>query len=1011
MNPVISALLKEEAFSKLKEEVRKSSSSVVGISSFSLIPIITGYLSIILKVPIILIIDDEEAGIRIANDIRAIFDIDTTYLPYDPIDRENSWKRASLAGGFVRGEFSVLVSTSEGIKNFPAVGVSLTLTKESKWDYIVDRLVSFGYKRVFMVERRGEFSIRGGIIDIYPVNLNHPVRLDFFGDEITSIRKFNTLTQRSIGEIEPPISIIPVNPSEVKSKVEEVVPPETLFIISSNFEVSARKLRIISGKDIEGESPPLFSGNIDEIKRYIETSISNNYKVHIYTVQAKRLQALVKAKNISFYKKKLSTGIVIPSIRLIILSDRELFNYEFAPAFQSPLEGVRELPFEIGDYVVHPYHGIGRFAGLETHFIEKTPREFIVLEFAEKDRLLVPVEQAGRLDKYRSFDDTPPPIYRLKSPEWTRIKNRVEKDIKDVAKSLIEISAKREAMPGIAFKSYPEMERLLEETFPYEETPDQKEVIERVKKSMERPRPMDFLVCGDPGYGKTEVAIRSAFRAVLNGKQVAVLVPTTILAHQHYETFKERFATFPVSIAMLSRFTPSREIRKIKAGIEDGSIDIVIGTHKILGKDIKFKDLGLLIIDEEHKFGVEQKEKLKEQFPLIDVLTLSATPIPRTLSMSLYGLKEIGIIETPPEGRIPITTYVGEYNEKIVRSAIENELARGGQIFYIHPRISGVKELEFKLRGMFPGLSIDILYGTMDEEEVEEKFWKFYRGETKLLISTAIIESGIDIPNANTLIIEEGERFGLAQLYQLRGRIGRSGKRAYAYIFHSKQLTPEGEERLKAIYENSILGSGFNIAMKDLEIRGLGNLLGKEQHGHIIAVGFDTYLKMLEDAVRELRGEPVKWRLEPTIVEISIPAIIPDSYIPPPYKLEIYRRLSLASSIEEIEGIREELIDRFGKIPKEVENLLNITKVRILAERRNIKKLSITDDRILIVLRDTTVNGNAIKNLERFGRLKKMNEESWIIRWWEDRNRKLIKIKEALSLEQKDPRREARRTT
>ncbi|MBC7320129.1 transcription-repair coupling factor [bacterium] len=1000
MNPIVSVLSKEEAFSKLAEEVRNSTSSYVGISSFSLIPILTGYLSITLKVPIALVIDDEESAIKVANDIRSIFDIDTTYLPYDPIDKESNWKRASLAGGFVRGEFSVLVGTPESIKNFPAVGISLIITKESKWDYIVNRLIDFGYKRVFMVEKRGEFSIRGGIIDIYPVNLNHPIRLDFFGDEIASIKRFNTLTQRSTGEMELPISIVPVNPVEVKTKVEEVLPPETLFITySSSFDISTRKLRIDSGDDIKGETPQSFSGDIERIKGYIERAIDNDYNVYIYTVQAKRLQSIIKKwKKLSFYKKKLSSGIVLHSPRIVILSDKELFNFEFAPVFSSPIEGRRELPFEIGDYVVHPYHGIGRFAGLETHFIEKTPREFIVLEFAENDRLLVPVEQAGRLDKYRSFDDTPPPIYRLKSPEWTRIRNRVENDVKDVAKSLIEINAKREVMPGISFKPYPEIEKLLEESFPYEETPDQKDIIEKVKKSMERPRPMDFLVCGDPGYGKTEVAIRAAFRAVLNGKQVAFLVPTTILAHQHYETFRERFATFPVNIAILSRFIPAREVRRIKEGIRDGSIDIVIGTHMILGKDIKFKDLGLLIIDEEHKFGVEQKEKLKELFPLIDVLTLSATPIPRTLSMSLYGLKEIGIIETPPEGRIPITTYVGEYDEKIVRSAIERELARDGQIFYIHPRISGVKELEFKLKNMFPDLSIDILYGTMDEEEIEEKFWKFYKGETKILISTAIIESGIDIPNANTLIIEEGERFGLAQLYQLRGRIGRSGKRAYAYIFHSRQLTPEGEERLRAIYENSILGSGFNIAMRDLEIRGLGNLLGKEQHGHIIAVGFDMYLKMLEDAVRELRGEPVKWRIEPTIVEISIPAIIPDSYIQPPYKLEIYRRLSLASSKEEIEEIREELIDRFGKIPKEVENLLNVTIVRILAERKNIKKLSITDDKILIVLRDINTNGSSIKKLERFGQLKRINDENWVIRWWEDKSKKLLKIKEALSL-------------
>jgi len=998
MSSVFSNLSRANSLVRLVEDVKKNKSSTVGINLSSLIPVITGYLSLILKVPIIVVVEDEENVVRIANDINALFDIDTTYLIYDPTDRENRWRNASLAGGFVRGEFSVLVATGSGIKDFPAVGLSLTITKESKWDFIIDRLTSLGYRRVFMVERRGEFSIRGGIVDIYPVNLTHPVRLDFFGDEITSIRKFHTLTQKSVGEMDTPVNVLPVNPAEVSSNVEEVVPPETLFIIfSSHFDTSMRHLKVEIGDDILGDTPPLFSGDIEKIKKNLESYLNSGYEIYLYTVQAKRLQSLMRGKKgINFYKKKLSGGVIIPSSKIMILSDRELFSYEFVPAFASPVEGRVEIPFNIGDYIVHPYHGIGRFSGIETQLVEKVPREFIVLEFAENDRLLVPVEQAGRLDKYRSFDDTPPPIYRLKSPEWARTKAKVEKDVKNIAKDLIEVNAKREVMPGIPFKPYPEMEKLLEESFPYDETSDQREIIERVKKSMEKSRPMDFLVCGDPGYGKTEVAIRAAFRAVLNGKQVALLAPTTILAHQHYETFRERFATLPVTIAMLSRFTPTRDVRRIKEGIANGSIDIIIGTHKILGKDIRFKDLGLLIIDEEHKFGVEQKEKLKGLFPLIDVLTLSATPIPRTLSMSLYGLKEIGIIETPPEGRIPIETYVGEYDEKVVRLAIERELSRNGQIFYIHPRITGVRELESRLKDMFPELSIDILYGTMDEEEVEERFWRFYKGETKLLVSTAIVESGIDIPNANTLIVEEGEKFGLAQLYQLRGRIGRAGRKSYAYIFHSKSLTPDGEERLRAIYENSSFGSGFNIAMRDMEIRGLGNLLGKEQHGHIIAVGFDMYLKMLEDAVRELRGEPVKWRLEPTIIEIGIPALIPDTYIPSPYKLEIYRRLSLASTLEEVEDIGSELVDRFGKMPEEVESLLNVTIVKIFAEKRGIKKLSITDDRVTVVFRDANGDGSILRILGKFGQTKKINDENWIIRWWEDRNRKLIKIKEAI---------------
>jgi len=999
MNPLLASISQEKILIETAEKVRRGLSPVLKISSESLLSIITGFLFFHIQVPIIIVMEEEEDIAKLANDIKTLFDINATYIPYDPIDKENSWRRTSLVAGFIRGEFPIIVTTPESIANFPAVGISLVITKDIQWDYLVSSLSEFGYKRVFMVEKKGEFSIRGGIIDIFPVNLPYPIRLDFFGDELTYVRKFNIATQRSLGDIDLPVTIFPASISLISSDIRRVVSPDTLFVILSNkFNPPGRTLKIEKGKDIIGEYPPPIYGEINILKDKVDSWIRQGFEIYLYTLQAKRLQKIIrKWKNIKFYKEKLSSGVILPSQRIVILSDRELFNYEYAPTYPIYPKAQIEIPFDIGDYVVHPYHGIGRFAGLETHIVEMAPREFLVLEFAEDDRLLVPVEQVGRLDKYRSFNNEPPLLHRLKSPEWSRIRAKVEKDVKDIAKDLIEINAKREITPGISFKGALELEKALEESFPYEETLNQREIIERIKKSMERPRPMDFLVCGDPGYGKTEIALRAAFRTVLNGKQVALLVPTTILAHQHYETFRERLAPFPVKVAMLSRFVSQKETREIKSGLAKGDIDIIIGTHKILSKDISFKDLGLFIIDEEHKFGVIQKEKLKELFPLVDVITLTATPIPRTLSMSLYGLKEIGIIETPPEGRLPIYTYVGEHDEKIVKEAVEKELSRNGQIFYIHPRIEGVKGLEFRLKEFFPDLSIDILYGTMDEDEVEEKFWKFYKGETKLLISTAIVESGIDIPNANTLIIEEGEKFGLAQLYQLRGRIGRSGKRGYAYIFHSKNLRSTGEERLRTIYENTALGSGFNIAMRDLEIRGLGNLLGKEQHGHIIAVGFDLYTKMLEDAVRELKGEPLHWRTEPTVIEINIPALIPDSYIPSPYKLEIYRRLSLVSSVDEIEDLKNELRDRFGSIPEEVNNLLKMATLRVLAQRREIRKISITDDKILLSFRDKE-DDVLLERLKRFGQVRRLNAESWIVKWWGNRLEKLVKLKEAFAV-------------
>ncbi len=620
-----------------------------------------------------------------------------------------------------------------------------------------------------------------------------------------------------------------------------------------------------------------------------------------------------------------------------------------------------------GDYVVHAEFGIGHFQGLEKRTLDGIEREFLVIHYAGGDVLYVPIHQADRLTRYVGVDDEPPELSRLGTAEWSRVKERARQAVEEVARDLLELYALREAVSGHAFSPDTPWQRELEASFPYVETPDQLRALAEVKADMEKPRPMDRLICGDVGYGKTEVALRAAFKAVMDGKQVAMLVPTTVLAQQHYETFSQRLAPFPVRVEMLSRFRSPAEQEEVLAGLATGTVDIVIGTHRLLSSDVRFKDLGLLIIDEEQRFGVTHKEQLKRMRVEVDVLTLTATPIPRTLYMSLSGVRDISIIETAPEERLPVRTYVGQRDDNLIRLAILRELDRGGQVFFVHNRVETIYAEKQRLEQLVPEATFAVAHGQMPEALLEAVMQRFVAGEVDVLVCTSIIEAGLDIPNANTLIVDRADRFGLAQLYQLRGRVGRSTNRAFAYFFHPplSRLTPEARARLQTIAEQTELGSGFHIAMRDLEIRGAGELLGVRQSGHISAVGFHLYTRMLAQAVKRLRdqhegtlaadGGPLEAPAprETVAVELPLPTYIPTDYVPSmTLRLQLYRRMAELRSEAAIEDLRAELQDRFGPLPLPVENLLYQLRVKLLALEANVETIAAEGAQIAIRLSD-----------------------------------------------------------
>lgn len=713
------------------------------------------------------------------------------------------------------------------------------------------------------------------------------------------------------------------------------------------------------------KSIPSYHSKMELLKEDINHYLYRGYKIIIFAGNEERGQRLVKTLKdfdieTSYYDNRndeikssqifvlpnsIKGGFEYPSIKLITFSDNEVFgagkNKRTKRKKTKKETTINLSDLNIGDYVVHENYGIGKYEGVEKLEIQGVNKDYIKIQYRGLDKLYLPIDQMSMIQKYIGSDSTKPKVNKLSGSEWSKTKAKARKAVEDMAEELLELYAKREKLEGYAYGEDTPWQKEFEDLFPYEETDGQLQAIEEIKADMEEPRPMDRLLCGDVGYGKTEVALRAAFKAVMEGKQVALLVPTTILAQQHYNTIVDRLSNFPMNINMLSRFRSPKEQKHIIEGVNKGLVDIVVGTHKLLSKDIKFKDLGLLIIDEEQRFGVKHKEKLKMLKETVDVLTLTATPIPRTLHMSLVGIRDMSTIEDPPEERYPIQTYVMEFNEQMIRDAILKEMSRGGQVYIVYNRVETIDKFTHKMQQLVPEAKFTVGHGQMAERQLENVMLDFIEGESDCLVCTTIIETGLDIPNVNTMIIYNSDKMGLSQLYQLRGRVGRTNRIAYGYFTYEKDkvLTEVAEKRLRALKEFTDFGSGFKIAMRDLEIRGSGNLLGVEQHGNIESVGYDLYVKFLNEALRKLKGEVIKERVD-TTVELKIDAFIPKNYIQDEdQKIEVYKKISVIANDKEYDELIDELIDRFGDIPKAVINLMDVSHIRTMASGNNIQNI------------------------------------------------------------------------
>ncbi len=918
-------------------------------------------------------------------------------------------------------------------------------------DELLRAWVSMGYEHSNIVVSPGQFSRRGGILDVWTPSSEQPVRIEFFGDEIDTLRLFDPASQRTISTIDrlaisPAREFISPDPENLQklkidisslsefyipllhlnpSSLIDYLPPKGLILIDDLQSVQdsvqeieeqavslrkdyikdgelpedfpipyltwseiedtlASKQAIDLGQPADLENLPIgstnisssflpgvrFAGQLKPLMEHLDKMSSQGEAVTIVSRQSSRLQELWKEHSpfpsqdqfLKFYDASLSEGFTFAPAGGIphhLLTDSEIFGWRRPELRQRP-RPVAEAPeaayadLEPGDWVVHMDHGIGRFNGLVQRPVDGIEREYLSIEYAEGDQLFVPVYQADRLTRYIGPDAHPPTPTRLGSPEWRTTKSKVNEAVEEVAQDLLDLYARRNVVEGHAFGKDAPWQKELEASFPYIETQDQLRVIADVKSDMETPKPMDRLICGDVGYGKTEVALRAAFKAVMDGKQVAILVPTTVLAQQHYHTFCQRLAPFPVEVEMLSRFRTPQQQKDILDRLARGKVDIIIGTHRLIQGDVHFKDMGLLIIDEEQRFGVTHKETLKKMRTEVDVLTLTATPIPRTLYMTLTGVRDISTINTPPEERLPIITHVGPYSPWLVRQAILRELERGGQVFFVHNRVQTIGAMRVHLEKLIPEARIAVAHGQMQEDQLSQRMEQFSAGDVDILLSTSIIESGLDIPNANTLIVDRADTFGLAQLYQLRGRVGRGAQRAYAYFFRHKHLAPtlEGRQRLETIAENTQLGAGYSIAMRDLEIRGAGDILGTRQHGYIASVGFHLYTRLLADSVQRLRtGKDLPVLAEvlqeeqtpgmPVSVDLPIPVSLPASYIPDRQtRTRLYRRLADLRSQDDINALSEEFIDRFGPLPEEAVNLFFQLKLKLLAEKAGLASVS-----------------------------------------------------------------------
>lgn len=852
--------------------------------------------------------------------------------------------------------------------------LTLTLSKARKIEYqkITEKLTDAGYERVDIVEGVGEFRLRGEILDVWSPNFERPLRVVFFEDHIEEMRWFDSLTQRSISTVGE-AKVIPAKLSDEKSShtIFDYFPGEGV-VLKDNVELpsSARRRRLVEiylsilpqrkAINFSTKSPPSFHGKIGFFCQEVANWRKEGWETYVFCNnegEKSRLEELLREQEEEIFPHfrigNLNSGFIFPALKLVVISEKEIFGrYKIRhryPKLKYPARRLSDLiELNTGDYVVHERYGIGKYLGLKQIEVESRFTDYIAIEYAKGDKLYVPIEDFNLVEKYIGTEGYKPKLYSLDSIAWRQVTAKVKKSVQRIARELLEIHAARQKLPGYAFPPDSHYEREFADAFIYETTPDQEGAIEEVKQDMIGQKPMDRIVCGDVGYGKTEVAMRASLKAVFDSKQVAVVAPTTILVEQHYHTFSERFADYPVVIEMLSRFKSKKEQKEIVEKLKQGLVDIVIGTHRLFQKDIQFFDLGLVVIDEEQRFGVRHKEKLKQLRKTVDVLTLTATPIPRTLSMALGGVRDMSVIDTPPQGRIPIETYLGEYNEEIVEMAIRNEIGRGGQVFYVHNRVETIETVARRLKKMMPDVRMGVAHGKMTASELEEVMVKFINKEYDLLVATTIIEAGLDIPNVNTMIITNGQELGLAQLYQLRGRIGRDKYKAYCYIFYPRRLplSDIAEKRLQTIAQCTELGSGFKIALRDLELRGAGNILGPEQHGHILEVGFDFYCKLLEEAVNSEKGIKIE-RERPVEIDLQVDAFIPIDYIPDPaQRINIYRKFASSGDFLSLKNLRGELEDRYGDIPPPCLTLFELVELRQLAKRLGIEKINERDSQV-----------------------------------------------------------------
>ena len=1029
---------------------------------------------------------------------------DVLSFDYIAESKDTIYDRISVLNRLAKNENQIIVTTIEA-------AMQKMITKESLYKNVMkfkvgdtfnleelkEKLILLGYERYDLIEGKGQFSVRGGIVDI-ATSKTSGVRIEFWGDEIDSIRKFSVATQRTTEMLEE-IEIFPsyeflletdvdkvcerildhVYPKSVKEKVQDDIyqikngdfiakidkyfdsfyeksatlldylPENGIIFIDEIAKIKARAENISKDnsnliKDLL-EKNKIVPNNLTKIDDYIKFSEGLQKKQIVYlekqdigfvdkqSMHAKRNGYSFSYREVNFFRssmdllfeelqeaikrgkqtvilggspencRKLSTLLLEKNIpnryleileddinlgvvnitpgalscgfeafefNLIVFSTEELFEAKIKKKLRTPSafkEGEKVIFEDLkeGDYIVHKAHGIGKFIGVNTIKADGITKDYIKLEYKDQDVLYIPTNSLDNIRKYIGPEKVGPRLNRLDSKDWDKTKEKVKNNLREVAENLIRLYAQRQKIEGFAFSKDTPWQQEFEDSFKYVETDDQLRCIEEVKKDMEKPRPMDRLLCGDVGYGKTEVAIRASFKAVMDQKQVAYLVPTTILAQQQYEEFKERMSEYPIRIELLNRFRTKKEQSEIIKKVELGEIDILVGTHRILSQDVKFKNLGFLIIDEEHRFGVKDKEKIKELKSNIDVLTMTATPIPRTLHMSIVGMRDMSVIYEPPQNRKPVQTYVLEYDQEVIKEAITREIEKGGQVFYLYNNVEGIEKKAIEISELVEGARVTFAHGKMNGTDLENIMQDFINGEYNVLVCTTILESGIDIPNANTIIVENSDRLGLAQLYQIRGRVGRSDKQAYAYITYKrdKMLTEVADKRLKAIKEFTEFGSGFKIAMRDLEIRGAGSLMGEIQHGHMEQVGYDMYCQLLDEVVHEIKGEKVIEEVDVQI-DLNVTSYIPDEYIEnSSQKIEVYQNIALCKNEEDIQNVTDEILDRYGQMPYEIENLLDIARIKNLCREKHILKIAQKSENIVFYFESDEFNFDVVDKL------------------------------------------------